>query len=171
MIKLVPEQPLWRCPWCPKDPADGDRHFYTDSDNLQLDEALAPEDREPDGFYARVECGQCPFCEGRYYGASLTMLGQVAGDPGDSEVWDYLRLNRHAEAVSCYDAVHEGMGGLRWSVTSYATPFGIMLQHEFGPFAMREGYADILRESMRELWPDLRDMMGWADFLEKRPEA
>jgi hypothetical protein len=168
LIKLTPDQAIWRCPWCPKDPADGDRHFYTDGDNLGLGEVLAPEEFDPDRFYAHLGRGQCPFCKGLYYGASLTMVGPLAVNDVRSEVHEYLWLNRPAEVITSYDAVHEDKGGLRWSVTSYSTPFGVMLEHAFGPFAMRDGGSAIIRETLIELWDDMKGMFSWADFLEKR---
>lgn len=165
MIRLRPATPqFFCCPWCRKSGVS-----CRDGDNLQLRRALSPEQREPNGFYASWHWGSCHFCAGEFFGVTLTMIPGSIEETQD-EFWHYLRLNESGTELGEYDAIRDNM---LWPVVLHETPKGPMLQHDFGPYPMRDGAAEFLQRMLIDLWPELRaladEMNRWRSNVQIAP--
>jgi hypothetical protein len=129
---------------------------YYDGDNLQLRAALNEKQREPDGFYASCHVGGCAFCSGEFFGVTLTMIaGSIEESQFDGGFWNYLWLNENTE-TELYNAVDDDM---RWPAAIHKTPKGPMLQHDFGPFPMRQGYGEFMQKMLIDMWAELRSLV------------
>ncbi len=140
-----------------------DRGLYTDGSTSI---GVTPRPRML-GWDIEVRLGACPSCAGAYFGITAKFIDAVVDD--DFIHVYFLRNGDRGEERNFVG----GRGSESWIISRFDTPRGLMLEHQFGPFAAAfgdrlrpngdydcviGGPTDLARRLLLTQWDELRTM-------------
>lgn len=171
------------CPSCGKPiyvahPADtevpGGGTWLRDGDTIGgLWDMLSDVQKVPETFDYELMVGGCRSCGNDYY---VALASFMEGDK--EETHDYLLFNADPGAVRNYICSRDDM---RWLLSEYETPIGVMHHHTFGPWALkspdgvigRYGVSSCGDGAVAEPWEHARGLLfaAWDDLRALRASA